>query len=65
MIAITDSQALAEYVGTSLAGINRFAAAVGVGVRRLADFAADNMLMVAILVAVLGFLLLRPRHSPR
>lgn len=33
--------------------------------RRLFVLAADNMLVVAVFVAVIGILLLRPPHAPR
>ena len=64
-LGVTSAQALAEYVGASLNFMGRMSSAAGRMVARAANFAGDNMLLVAIVVAIIGIVLLRPRHSPR
>jgi hypothetical protein len=64
-LVTTRAQALAEYAGVLANSIRYAAENVMGGVMRLFRFASDHIIIVAIVVAIFGFLLLRPRHTPR
>jgi hypothetical protein len=50
----------------SLAGLwNRVSEVIVRDAKTIFEFAADNMLVVAIIIALIGVILLRPTHTPR
>lgn len=62
--ALQDS-ALEEFALAGIALVRRIGIELAQAIVQVYQFAANNMLVVAIIVAIFGILLLRPRHSPR